>query len=111
MLLLSSEDVHTRNNKSFLHRRSASVSVYLTYYLAAALVEKKIANSGYFLQYVTNEGVVLPHGDCKWGPGEGGLIFEGKCIFENKPPPQSRSYLQLKKGRGLFSGGHGSIFS
>ena len=39
----------------------------------------------------------------------GGLIFEGKCIFENKPPPQSRSCLLLKKGGGggLFSGGYG----
>ena len=34
----------------------------------------------------------------------GGLIFEGKCIFENKPPPQSRSCLLLKKGGGLIFG-------
>ena len=31
-----------------------------------------------------------------------GLIFEGKCIFENKPPPQSRSCLLLKKGGLIF---------
>ena len=36
---------------------------------------------------------------------QGGLIFEGKCIFENKPPPQSMSCLLLKKG-----GGGGLIF-
>ena len=35
--------------------------------------------------------------------GRGGLIFEGKCIFENKPPPQSRSCLLLKK-EGLIFG-------
>ena len=40
--------------------------------------------------------------------GGGGLIFEGKCIFENKPLPQSRSCLLLKKGGGLFSGGYGT---
>ena len=33
---------------------------------------------------------------------KGGLIFEGKCIFENKPPPQSRSCLLLKKGGLIF---------
>ena len=36
---------------------------------------------------------------------KGGLIFEGKCIFENKPHPQSRSCLLLKKG-----GGGGAYF-
>ena len=58
---------------------------------------------------MTNDGVVLPHGDCKWmaiivafTEGGGGLIFEGKCIFENKPPPQSRSCLLLKKGGLIF---------
>ena len=56
---------------------------------------------------MTNNGVVLPHGDCKWivivvAFTEGGLIFEGKCIFENKPPPQSRSCLLLKKGGAYF---------
>ena len=34
------------------------------------------------------------------GGGRRGLIFEGKCIFENKPPPQSRSCLLLNKGVG-----------
>ena len=59
----------------------------------ATLLEKRQANSGYFPRYVTNDG---------------GLIFEGKCIFDNKPPPQSRSCLLLKKGGGgLFSGGYG----
>ena len=33
---------------------------------------------------------------------KGGLIFEGKCIFENKPPPQSRSCLLLKKDLGAY---------
>ena len=33
---------------------------------------------------------------------KGGLMFEGKCIFENKPPPQSRSCLLLKKGGAYF---------
>ena len=70
MLLLSSEDVHKRN-KSFPHRRSSSVAVYLINHLAAALLEKKkqqkTASSGYFPRYVTNDGVVLSHGDCKWG--------------------------------------------
>ena len=50
--------------------------------------------------YVTNNG------------GLGGLIFERKCIFENKFPPQSRSCLLLKKGGGgggLFSGGYGNM--
>ena len=107
MLLLSSKDVHTRNNKSFPHRRSLSYAVYLTDHLAAVLLEKKQANSGYFLWYVTNDGVILPHGDCKWiviivAFTDGGLIFEGKCIFENKPPPQSRSCLLLKKGGLIF---------
>ena len=65
---------------------------------------EKTANSGYFPQYMTNDGVVLPHGDRKWIVivVQGGLIFEGKCIFENKPPPQSRSCLLLKKGGLIF---------
>ena len=29
-------------------------------------------------------------------------ITEGKCIFENKPPPQSSSCLLLKKGGLIF---------
>ena len=36
------------------------------------------------------------------GRGGGELIFEGKCVFENKPPPQSRSCVLLKKGGGIF---------
>ena len=46
--------------------------------------EKKTANSGYFPRYMTNDGVVLPHGDSKWIVivVQGGLIFEGKCIFD-----------------------------
>ena len=79
MLLLSSEDVHTRNNKSFPHRRSSSVAVYLISHLAAALLEiKKKTSSGYFPRYVTNDGVVLSHGDCKWGRrGGGGAYIRG----------------------------------
>ena len=60
---------------------------------------------------------LIPHGDCKWiviviaftGQGGGGLIFEGKCIFENKSPPQSRSCLLLKRGGG-GGGGRGAYF-
>ena len=42
MLLLSSEDVRTRNNKFFPHRRSSSVAVYLIGHLAAALLKKTL---------------------------------------------------------------------
>ena len=91
---------HT-NKKSFPHHRLSSVTVYLTDHLAAALLKKKTANSGYFLRYMTNNSVVLPHGDCKWDP-RGGLTFEGKCIFENKPPSQSTSCLLLRKGGGNY---------
>ena len=53
---------------------------------------------------MTNDGVVLLHGDFKWIVivVKEGLIFEGKCIFENKPPPQSRSCLLLKKAGLIF---------
>ena len=80
--------MYTRNNKSFSYRQSSSVAVYLTGHFAAALLEKKNpANSGYFPRYMTNDE---------------GLIFEGKCIFEIKPPPQPRSCLLLKKGGLIF---------
>ena len=82
MLLLSSEDVHTRNNRAFPHRRSSSVAVYLTGHLVAAILEKKKQQTlDIFPQHVTNNGVVLPHGNCKINGGQGGLIFEGKCII------------------------------
>ena len=67
MLLLSSEDIHTRNYESFsFQRRSSPIAVYLTGHLAAALLEKKPANSGYLPWYMTDDGVVLQHSDCKW---------------------------------------------
>ena len=77
-----------------ISRQSSSVAAYLTVTgpLAATLLEKKTANSGYFPRYVTNDGV------------GGGHIFEGKCIFENKPPPQSRSCLLLKGGGAVIFG-------
>ena len=37
----------------------------------------------------------------------GGHIQGALHIFKNKPPPQSRPCLLLKKGGGLFSGGYG----
>ena len=89
MLLLSSEDVHTRNNKSFPHRRSSSVAVYLAGHLAATLLKK---NSGYFPRYVTNDGVILPHGDCKWivivvAFTEGGLYSRESAYSKISPLP------------------------
>ena len=70
MLLLFFEGVHTRN-KSFPHRQSLSVAVYLIGHLAAALLEKKPSKLWIFPAV---HGVILPHGDCIWGAG-GGLIF------------------------------------
>ena len=103
MLLLSSADVHTRNNKSFLHCRSLSVAVYLTGHLAAALLEEKKSQLWIFPTVYderwcrpSTRRLQMDRDHCQGGGG--GLIFEGKCIlFENKPPPQSRSCLLLKK--------------
>ena len=101
----SFEDVHTRNNKSFPHRRSSSVAIYLTGHLAAALLKKKFwifpAVRDQRWCHPSTRRLKMDRDDCHFH--RGGFIFEGKCRFENKPPPQSRSCLLLKKG-GLIYG-------
>ena len=37
------------------------------------------------------------------------LIFEGKCIFENKPSPVLVMSTVEERGGGLFSGGYGNL--
>ena len=93
MLLLSSKDVHTRNNKYFSHRRSSCCRLFDRSSRCRSFGEKM-------------SKLCPAVRDQRWWL-RGAYIFEGKCIFENKPPPQSRSCLLLKKG-GLFSGGYGT---
>ena len=78
MLLLSSEDVHTRNNKSFPHRRSSSVAVYLISHLAAALLEIKKKNELWIFSAVRDQRWCRPFTRrLQMGAKGGGLIFEG----------------------------------
>ena len=106
MLLLPSEDVHTWNYESFpFHPRSLSSTLYFTGHFAAALMKEKPTESRYLPRYVTDDGVVFEHSNCKsivivvaltvnWQL-RGGLIFKVKCIFKNKPPPHSGPCLLL----------------
>ena len=72
-------------------------------------------NSGYFPRYVTNDGVVLPHGDCKWivivvAFTEGGLYSRESAYSKISPLPSlGHVYCWKRGGGGLFSGGYGNI--
>ena len=97
MLLLSSKDVHTQNNKSFSHRRSSCCRLLDRSSRCRSFGEK------------TSKLWIFPAvRDQRWWLR--GAYIRGKVHIENKPPPQSRSCLLLKKrGGGLFSGGYGNI--
>ena len=85
MLLLSSEDVHTRNNKSFPHRRSSFVAVYLTGHLAAALS---------YMQQLVNH----------WprGGGGGGGLYSRESAYSKISPLPSLGHVYCKKRGGAY---------